>query len=741
MREITFTIPGNPPLTIHAIEQADGSILFELSVDGDDLADIRGLFFNLADPSLVDNLVVTGADLTDQAYGDVSGFRNGNNLKGGGRSPYDVGLNFGTPGIGTDDINSTSFVLSSINGDALTLDLIAQIEFGARMTSTGPANSNRNGSQKITTIAPAAPDAIDDDAETLEDTPVTVDVVANDTDADGDALTVIEVGAASNGTIEIVSNQILYTPIEHWSGVDSFTYRIFDGDGGFDVATTTITVVAVADAPNLELSVRAGNSVNEVIVDITSSLVDADGSETYILSFSNLPAGAIIQGASGGQILMPTGSDSITLVLDEDADFDFDFTVNATSTEASNGDMATSTETIDVIYEFNENTNIVNFDALDQSMWTPGEEFVFVDNRFLGIEISDSGSNGGLITTSWSYDVKAGFQSDLRFEGGNIDATIPWQIDIDTGFNLTTDVLTLDTSAVLLGGGSFLTDGPSLEYMLDFIFNYSLNADVDIVVNLPSPFPDINQGLFNISPAANNTINIVDYDSDTAGGLAFDFPFGITATLAWPNLEVTGTETATPGTYSGNGASNNALNINLDIDQALADIFLGGVNPFDLSVSAGVAGATLELVDVDVSAGLNFLQEFMLQAGTLEATLVFENGSEFDFTFGDELVFNFASTLDVDNDGDIEFEVVMDLVDSMYANDTNLGFNVGWNFDLVKGTWFYGIDLGILGSIGDNGTYGPLVDLGQNMIPVADIDIFDAQFELDFAPETIDLFA
>lgn len=732
MREITFQIPGNPPLTIHAMELGDGTIIFELSVTGGTVADIRGLYFNLTDTSFTDNLSVTGSDLYYQYYGSVSIVRGGNNMKGGGRSPYDVGLDFGSPGIGTDQITETSFVLSSIDGEPLTLDLIANVEFGARIQGNNPADKKGGGPQKITTISPAAPDAIDDTAYTLEDTPITIDVTANDTDADGDSLTVIEVHPAMNGTLEIVDNKIVYTSNEHWSGVDSFTYRIFDGDGGYDVATATITVEAVADAPNLSLNVRAGNETNEIIVDITSSLVDMDGSETYILSFSGLPAGAMLMGATGSQILIPTGSDSVTLVLQDGMDFDFDFSVSATSTEASNNDMATTTETFKVLYDSNEISQIVNFEAVDQSIWTSGDEFVFTDNRFLGLDESGSGSNGGLIQTNWSYSVKAGFQSSLKFEGGDIDAQIPWQLDFNTGFNRTTDVLTINTAATLLNGGTFQTDGPSLEYMLDFIFNYSLYADVDIYIDLG--VTDIDEDLFTINTSSNNTINIINFDSDTSPEISYDFPYGITATLAWPNLEVEGTQDSL-GTYSGDGASNNVLNLNLDIDQLLADIYLDGNNPFDFEADLLVAGGTLELIDIDVSAGLNFLQNFLLQTGQLDAHLVFEDGSTQAFTFGDELTFDFASALDTNGNGDVEFEVVMDMVGSTLQNDTDLGFNVGWNLDFVKGTWWYDVLV-----YSDSGSF-IAVDLGQDMIPIASIDVFDATVNVNFIEESIDIFA
>jgi hypothetical protein len=133
---------------------------------------------------------------------------------------------------------------------------------------------------------------------------------------------------------------------------------------------------------------------------------------------------------------------------------------------------------------------------------------------------------------------------------------------------------------------------------------------------------------------------------------------------------------------------------------------------------------------------LNFLQEFMLQSGGLDPSLIFEDGSMVDFTFGDELTFDFASALDVDNDGDVEFEVAMNLVGSTLNNDTDLGFNVGWNFDLLKGGWWYDVFVA-----SDSGSFGPALDLGQNQIPVASLNVFDETVGVDFGAESIDLFA
>ena len=67
------------------------------------------------------------------------------------------------------------------------------------------------------------PVAVDDEAETDHDTPVTFDVLANDTDPDGDTLTVDAVGTPANGTATHTSDQVAYTPNPGFAGTDTFT--------------------------------------------------------------------------------------------------------------------------------------------------------------------------------------------------------------------------------------------------------------------------------------------------------------------------------------------------------------------------------------------------------------------------------------------------------------------------------------------------------------------------------------
>jgi len=90
------------------------------------------------------------------------------------------------------------------------------------------------------------PVATDDSAITDENAAVTVDVLANDSDPDGDALTVGDVTQPDNGSLAINPDGTLtYTPDADFVGDDSFTYRAADGSALSDPATVTVTVEEV----------------------------------------------------------------------------------------------------------------------------------------------------------------------------------------------------------------------------------------------------------------------------------------------------------------------------------------------------------------------------------------------------------------------------------------------------------------------------------------------------------------
>ena len=96
------------------------------------------------------------------------------------------------------------------------------------------------------------PVANDDSATTDEDTAVTVDAAANDTDVDGnlDPTTAAVVSGASDGSVTNNGDgTFTYTPDLDFNGTDSFMYEISDTDSLSDNATVTVTVNSVNDPP------------------------------------------------------------------------------------------------------------------------------------------------------------------------------------------------------------------------------------------------------------------------------------------------------------------------------------------------------------------------------------------------------------------------------------------------------------------------------------------------------------
>jgi VCBS repeat-containing protein len=135
-----------------------------------------------------------------------------------------------TPAANYNGADSFTYTVSDGNGGTAT----AKVD-----VTVNPVNDN--------------PVAADDAKSTDEDTTLTFpssDLKSNDSDVDGDALSVTNVGAASHGTTNLANDgTVTYTPAANYNGPDSFTYTVSDGNGGSATAKVDLTVNAVNDAP------------------------------------------------------------------------------------------------------------------------------------------------------------------------------------------------------------------------------------------------------------------------------------------------------------------------------------------------------------------------------------------------------------------------------------------------------------------------------------------------------------
>jgi uncharacterized repeat protein (TIGR01451 family) len=158
----------------------------------------------------------------------------------------------------------------------------ATVANSASITAAGapdPDASNNSDTATITVNRP--PDAADDSASTLQGIPVPIDALGNDTDPDGDTVTIKSYDAASTagGSIALYDNGtpgdptddvLIYTPALGFSGADSFGYVGTDGKGGDDPAIVSITVTATTAGP-LFLETD-GSTSNNVLLPLTTAL-------------------------------------------------------------------------------------------------------------------------------------------------------------------------------------------------------------------------------------------------------------------------------------------------------------------------------------------------------------------------------------------------------------------------------------------------------------------------------------
>ena len=169
---------------------------------------------------------------------------------------------------------SGQVVATDVDGNPLTYSIVAAPAHGtvnlnpvtAAFTYTPAANYNgpdsftfrasdgtaeSNVATISLTVNPVndAPTASDGSLATNEDTPASGQVVA--TDVDGNPLTYSIVAAPAHGTVNLnpVTAAFTYTPAANYNGPDSFTFRASDGAANSNVATISITVQAVNDAP------------------------------------------------------------------------------------------------------------------------------------------------------------------------------------------------------------------------------------------------------------------------------------------------------------------------------------------------------------------------------------------------------------------------------------------------------------------------------------------------------------
>ena len=240
-----------------------------------------------------------------------------------------------------------------------------------------------------------APVAADDSGATDEDTAVTINVLANDTDVDSGTLVIDSTSVPANGTVvDNGDGTVTYTPAADFYGTDNFTYTISDGSGGTATATVTVMVGEVNDPP---VAVDDSSATNEDTLltmaapGVLSNDYDVDAGDTITIStFDAISTGgaAVVVNADGSFSYDPTGSSILqALALGDTTTDSFTYTI-----EDSLGLLTTAT--VSIIVTGANDAPVANFSGTPVNGTEP-----------LTVVFSDTSTDvdSGIVFWSWNF--------------------------------------------------------------------------------------------------------------------------------------------------------------------------------------------------------------------------------------------------------------------------------------------------------------------------------------------------
>ena len=170
-------------------------------------------------------------------------------------------------------------------------------------------------------------------------------VLTNDTDADGNTLTLVSATQGAHGTTSISGSSVLYTPATGYVGADTFTYVVSDGQTATATGTVTLTVVpAGTNVPPVAVNDTVTVKVDTAkTIAVLANDTDANSGDVLALVSVTSPAhGTAVVNATGTVTYTPTaaylGSDSFTYVVRDAAGLTATGTVNITVNATTNGD-------------------------------------------------------------------------------------------------------------------------------------------------------------------------------------------------------------------------------------------------------------------------------------------------------------------------------------------------------------------------------------------------------------------
>lgn len=225
------------------------------------------------------------------------------------------------------------------DGDVLTYMIVSQPTHGT-LSGTGPTfnylpSKDYIGNDSFTfkvydgvnyspdytvsisvTLIEDVPTATGANLTTVEDTALSVNLIAQD--GDGDALTYIIVSSPSHGTLSGSGSSLTYTPELDYMGPDLFSFKVNDGKADSTIQTIAITVTPVNDSPTaLDTTLNTGKNRPKTI---TLPAIDPDGDTLNYIILTN-PANGTLSGSGASWTYTPNtgyvGADAFTFKVND----------------------------------------------------------------------------------------------------------------------------------------------------------------------------------------------------------------------------------------------------------------------------------------------------------------------------------------------------------------------------------------------------------------------------------------
>jgi uncharacterized repeat protein (TIGR01451 family) len=336
------------------------------------------------------------------------------------------------------------------DGDELMVTVVSQPANGTvninpdgTLTYTPDANYNRNdsaggadsfnytiedgfGGTATATVAVTVipvndtPAAVDDEKTTNEDMAVLVDLLQNDSDVDGDVLTITAVTSPSLGNIvDNGDGTLTYTPFANIFGTDTFSYTVSDGNGGTDVAQVTVEIVAANDAPEAADDTAVVDEDASVTVAVLANDSDIDGDTVFLVAVNTPAHGTAVANPDGTLTYTPNsnyhGADSFSYTID-DGHSAMDTAIVAVSINpvndapVANDDTVATLEDTAVTLTILENDDDIDGDVLTVAITTAPLNGTAVVNAEGTVTYTPSASYNG--SDSFEYLVDDGIETD-----------------------------------------------------------------------------------------------------------------------------------------------------------------------------------------------------------------------------------------------------------------------------------------------------------------------------------------